>query len=224
MQIHIYIYTYKHAGAWQNCRRLVTSVLESLRNEERTSTSRFKGHSGLAFNVVESAASTKQGPPARLAKLKKKKTWAKTAEEIAEKPERAEQRRKVSNLKTCLWKLSYDQSLFVSLAFVIGGWAGLLGEDCGSLGQGKVKVSSLQEEQVSQQQQEPLLSAIKRPTLLSWSGSSSCGSRRRTRKSQMGSKSIPEIISPHQYCLHSLREAEQEPVSEVTVVSGSRGM
>lgn len=73
-------------------------ILEDLRNEGLIATSTFEARSGMAFEVVEASdqLQLRRAPPARLAKLNKKKKKEKTKEEIAAKLERAEKRRKVS--------------------------------------------------------------------------------------------------------------------------------
>lgn len=81
-------------------------ILENLRNEGLIATSKYQAKSGLAFEVVEADKVTmmpRRALPARLASLEKKKKKKKTKEEIAEKLERAEQRRKVRRSYSCVY-------------------------------------------------------------------------------------------------------------------------
>lgn len=88
-------------------------ILEDLRNEGLIATSKFEARSGMAFEVVEASQQLqlRRALPARLAKLNKKKKREKTKEEIAAKLEKAERRRKVSQLGVFVFTYFWNHNL-----------------------------------------------------------------------------------------------------------------
>ena len=78
-------------------------ILQSLREEGLITKPKAESAGGISFEIVAKQSDTAIRPPPRLAKLKQKEKKVLTQEEIQQKLERAEKRRKVSwVLTSCL--------------------------------------------------------------------------------------------------------------------------